>query len=152
MPINDMDGKVVIITGANSGIGKETTLALSRMNAQVVMVCRNEKKGQEVLQEIKKEIPNGKIELMICDLSSQDSIRQFVTTFNETHDRLDVLINNAGVMLFKREVTPDGYENMFAINHLGPFLLTNLLLDKLKASAPSRIVIVASEAERFRKN
>ena len=91
------------------------------MNAQVVMVCRNEKKGQEVLQEIKKEIPNGKIELMICDLSSQDSIRQFVTTFNETHDRLDVLINNAGVMLFKREVTPDGYENMFAINHLDHF-------------------------------
>ena len=148
---NDMTGKVCLITGANAGIGKETALGLARMHATVVMVCRDGERGFTAQQEIKQQSGNDSIELMICDLASQNSIRRLASDFKERHDRLDVLINNAGVLLREHSLNEDGIENTFAINHLGYFLLTNLLLDVLKKSAPARIVNVASTAHKYGK-
>lgn len=139
-------GKVCLVTGANSGIGKVTATELARMGARVVMVCRDRRRGEAALAEIKQANGNEQIELMLCDLSSQADIRRFADEFKATHDRLDVLVNNAGVYMRKRTVTVDGIEATFAINHLGYFLLTNLLLDLLEQSAPSRIVSVSSDA------
>jgi len=142
----NMSGKVCIVTGANSGIGKVTALELARMGAHVVMVCRDRARGEAALAEIKQATGNDQLELMLCDLSSQADIRRFADEFKATHTRLDVLVNNAGVYLRKRQTTVDKLEATFAINHLGYFLLTNLLLDLLKQSAPSRIVNVSSGA------
>jgi NAD(P)-dependent dehydrogenase (short-subunit alcohol dehydrogenase family) len=142
----NMSGKVCLVTGANSGLGKVTALELARMGAHVVMVCRDRIKGEAALAEIKQASANDHIELMFCDLSSQADIRRFADEFKATHDRLDVLINNAGVYLRKRTMTVNKLEATFAINHLGYFLLTNLLVDLLKQSAPARIVNVASGA------
>jgi NAD(P)-dependent dehydrogenase (short-subunit alcohol dehydrogenase family) len=147
----DMTGKICVVTGANSGIGKETTLALAKLGATVVMVCRDQERGEKAQLEIKQKGGGDKVELTICDLSSQNSIRQFAADFKQRHDRLDVLVNNAGVLLRERSLTEDGIESTFAINHLGYFLLTNLLLDVLKRSAPSRIVNVASTAHKYGK-
>jgi len=144
-----MTGKVCIVTGANTGIGKETALELAKLGATVVMVCRDRHRGEEALREIKQKSGNDNVALMLCDLSSQRSIRQFATDFMYKHDRLDVLVNNAGVVLRGHSMTEDGVESTFAINHLGYFLLTNLLLDLLKKSAPARIVNVASAAHKF---
>lgn len=146
-----MTGKVCIVTGANTGIGKETALGLAKLRATVVMVCRDRERGEAALREIKQKSGNDRVELMICDFSSQNSIRQFAGDFNQQHDRLYVLVNNAGVVLRERSMTEDGLESTFAINHLGYFLLTNLLLDVLKKSAPSRIVNVASTAHKYGK-
>jgi NAD(P)-dependent dehydrogenase (short-subunit alcohol dehydrogenase family) len=151
MTKNDMTGKVCLITGANTGIGKETALGLARMRATVVMVCRDGERGFTAQHEIKQQSGNDSIELMICDLASQNSIRRLASGFKERHDRLDVLINNAGVLLREHSLNEDGIENTFAINHLGYFLLSNLLLDVLKKSAPSRIVNVASTAHKYGK-
>jgi NAD(P)-dependent dehydrogenase (short-subunit alcohol dehydrogenase family) len=140
----NMAGKVALITGANSGIGKETALALARMGANLVMVCRDRERGLAALEEIKTKSGNSSIELMICDLSSQTQIRKLAVEFKQKHARLDLLINNAGVILTRRRVTEDGIESTFAINHLAYFLLTNLLLDLIKQSAPARIVNVSS--------
>jgi len=146
-----MTGKVCIVTGANTGIGKETALGLAKLRATVVMVCRDRKRGEAAQREIKQKSGNDRVELMICDFSSQNSVRQFARNFNERHARLDVLVNNAGVVLRERSMTEEGLESTFAINHLGYFLLTNLLLDVLKKSAPSRIVNVASTAHKYGK-
>lgn len=140
----DMTGKVCIVTGSNSGIGKETALALAKMGATVVMVVRNQEKGQKALDEIVSETGNHSVSLMICDMSSMASIRSFVAELKKRYNRLDVLINNAGAEYVKREVTPEGFERTFAVNYLAPFLLTHELLDLLKASAPSRIINVSS--------
>src|ERR1051325_9742402 len=148
---SNMSGKVYLVTGANSGIGKETALALAKMGARVVMVSRDRARGEAALQEIKQQSGNTALELMLCDLSSQKPTRQFADEFKATHDGLDVLVNNAGVSLRKRTLTADGIEATFAINHLGYFLLTHLLLDLLKRSAPSRIVNVASDAHAYGK-
>jgi retinol dehydrogenase 14 len=148
---NDMTGKVCLITGANAGIGKQTALGLARMHPTVVMVCRDGERGFTSQQEIKQQSGNDSIELMICDLASQNSIRRLASDFKERHDRLDVLINNAGVLLREHSLNEDGIENTFATNHLGYFLLTNLLLDVLKKSAPARIVNVASTAHKYGK-
>ncbi len=142
----DMTSKVCIVTGANSGIGKETARALAKMGAKVVMVVRNQQAGEEVRQEIIKETRNEAIELMIADLFSMDEVRRLASDFKKTHTRLDVLINNAGGIFPTREVTVDGFERTFALNHLAPFLLTHELLELLKASAPSRIINVSSAA------
>ena len=142
-----MKGKVCLVTGANSGIGKETALGLAEMGAIVVMVCRNQAKGEAALTEIKTKSGNENIELLAADLSSQQSIRELATTFKQRYSQLDVLINNAGVALLTRSETSDGFERMFAINYLAPFLLTNLLLDVVKASAPARIINVSSAAQ-----
>ena len=146
-----MVGKVCIVTGANTGIGKETALGLARLGATVVLVCRDHQRGEEAQRDIKQKTGNNNVELMLCDLSSQRSITQFTTEFAQRHDRLDVLVNNAGVVLRGRSMTEDGVESTFGINHLGYFLVTNLLLDLLKKSAPSRIVNVASAAHRYGK-
>ena len=137
-------GKICVITGSNSGIGKETAIALARMGATIVMVVRDQERGEKARTEIVKQTGNSSVDLMICDLSSMDSIRKFAAEFREKYDRLHVLINNAGASFSKRELTSEGFERNFAVNYLGPFLLTHELLDLLKASAPSRIINVSS--------
>ncbi len=143
-----MNGKVCVIAGANSGIGKATAKGLAKLGATVVLVCLSKEKGNKALREIKSETGNDKIDLLIADLSSQKSIRDLVSSFKTNYDKLDVLINNAGVYRNKRTVTEDGIETTFAVNHLAYFLLSNLLLDELKASPSSRIINVASGLER----
>ena len=142
----NMQGKVCIVTGANSGIGKATALGLAQMGATVVMVSRNKVKGEEAQNEIKEKSGNDAIDLMLADLSSQESIRQLAENFQQHYEQLHVLINNAGVVNLTRRETSDEYEMMFAVNYLAPFLLTNLLLEKLKASAPARIINVSSDS------
>jgi NAD(P)-dependent dehydrogenase (short-subunit alcohol dehydrogenase family) len=144
-------GKTCLVTGANAGIGKETAVGLAKLGAKVVMVCRDAQRGEAARQEIKQISGNEAVELMICDLSSQVSIRQFAAAFKQRYDRLDVLVNNAGVLLRERSLTEDGVESTFAVNHLGYFMVTNLLLDLLKKRAPSRIVNVASTAHKYGK-
>jgi retinol dehydrogenase 14 len=146
---NQLRGKTVIVTGANTGIGKETALGLARLGATVVMACRDRQRGEAAQQDIKQTTGNDQVELMICDFASQSSIRQFAEAFKQRHNRLDVLVNNAGVVLRMRSTTEDGFERTFATNHLGYFLVTNLLLDVLKKSAPARIVNVASTAHKY---
>ena len=142
---HSMQGKVCLITGANSGLGKATALGLANMGATVVLVCRDQSRGEAAQAEIKAQSGNESVDLLLADLASQTSIRQLADEVKARYPRLHVLVNNAGVMPSKRTMTADGLEANFAINHLGPFLLTNLLLDVLKASAPSRIVFVASQ-------
>ncbi len=144
-----MKGKICLVTGANSGIGKVTALELARAGATVVMVARNKAKGEEALAEVRRASGSNTVELMLADLSSQKSIRSLAEQFKAKYDRLDVLVNNAGAILSNRELSVDGYEMTFALNHLGYFLLTNLLLDRLKAGAPSRVVNVSSAAHRM---
>jgi NAD(P)-dependent dehydrogenase (short-subunit alcohol dehydrogenase family) len=149
--VEDMNGKICLLTGANAGIGKVTAKKLAEQGATVVMVCRNKQKGEAALDEIGKSSGNGNVELMIADLSSQAEIRRLAEEFKARHSRLDVLVNNAGVYLPKRTLTVDRIETTFAVNHLAYFLLTNLLLEVLKQSAPSRIVSVSSEAHQYGK-
>jgi retinol dehydrogenase-14 len=142
-----MSEKVCLITGATSGIGKATAMGLANMGASVVMVGRDRGRGETAMSEIKEGNPNASVDLMLADVSSQEEIRRLAGEFREAYPRLDVLINNAGVFLSKRITTADGIEMTLAVNHLAYFLLTNLLLDMLKASAPSRIVNVSSGAQ-----
>ncbi len=146
-----IEDKICIITGANSGIGKATTLGLAKMNAVVVMLCRSKEAGEEAQKEIIGESGNNRVDLFLCDLSSQEQIRRVVDEFNQKYKTLHVLINNAGVMAAKRKLSVDGFEMNFAVNHLAPFLLTNLLLDVLKKSVPSRIINVSSGAHKMAK-
>jgi NAD(P)-dependent dehydrogenase (short-subunit alcohol dehydrogenase family) len=141
--MSEMKGKICIVTGSNSGIGKETALGLAKMGAHVVMVVRNQERGEKARLEIAKQAGNN-IDLMMCDLSSMDSIGRFAQEFRSKYSRLDVLVNNAGAMFNKREVTSEGFERTLAVNYLGPFLLTHELLGLLKSSAPSRIINVSS--------
>ena len=142
---------IVLVTGANSGIGKAAAIALGRMGANVVMLCRDKGRGEEALHDIKKQCGSHKIELMLCDLSSLKSINSFCDEFLKKYKRLDVLINNAGTLKQVRRETEDGYELSLAVNYLAVFLLTNRLLPLLKASAPSRIVNVSSFGHRWGK-
>ena len=147
-----MRGKVVMVTGANSGIGRETALELARLGAHVVCVCRDKTRGEEVVREIRAvtgATDEGRAELGLCDLSSQKSIREFADSFVRTHDKLDVLVNNAGLIVPERKTTVDGHELTFGLNHLGYFLLTDRLLPLLEKSAPARIVNVSSHAQRM---
>ncbi len=142
-----MQGKICMITGANSGIGKATALGLAQMGATVVLVSRDRARGEEAQNEIKAKSGNDAIDLLLADLSSQQSIRQLVEDFKQRYTRLHVLINNAGVFALTWRETVDGLEMSFAVNVLAPFLLTNLLLDVIKASAPARIVNVSSNQQ-----
>ncbi len=149
-----MGGKRCLITGANTGIGKETAAGLAEMGADIVMVCRSQSKGAAAAEEIRKRAsragPSGQppdIDLLVADLSSQREVRKLAQDVKDTYERLDVLISNAGVITPRRKLTIDGLESQFAVNHLAPFLLCNLLRPLLEASAPSRIVIVASQVE-----
>lgn len=143
-----MTGKTCVVTGANSGIGKETSLGLAQMGARVVLVCRNAEKGQAALEDIRRDSASSQLELLIAEMSSQASVRALADQIRRKCPRLDVLINNAGAAVPKRTLSADGIEKTLAANHLGAALLTQLLLDLLKASAPSRIVNVSSEAQR----
>jgi len=144
MPPASMSGNICIVTGANSGIGKETALGLARMGARVVMVSRNAEKGKAALEEIRRESGSSQVDLLIADMSSQASVRALAEEIRQKYPRLDVLVNNAGGGAPARKLSADGIEMTLATNHLGPALLTLLLLDLLKASAPSRIVNVSS--------
>jgi NAD(P)-dependent dehydrogenase (short-subunit alcohol dehydrogenase family) len=139
-----MEGKFVIVTGSNSGIGKATARALAGMGATVVMAVRNQEKGERAREEIVAETGNKSVSVMVCDVASRDSIRRFAESFKEEYDRLDVLINNAGAVFAKRQLSVDGIESSMAVNYLGPFLLTRELLPLLEASSPSRIVNLSS--------
>lgn len=137
-----------MVTGANAGIGKVTARELARMGATIVMVCRSQARGTAALAEIKRDSGNNDVHLLLADLASQASIRQLVDTFTTDFDRLDVLVNNAGAIFGQRQISPDGLEMTFALNHMGYFLLTLGLLPLLKRSAPSRIINVSSDAHR----
>ncbi len=143
-----MEGKVVLITGGTSGIGRAAATALAAMGAEVVVSGRNRERGEAALAEIRRASGNEKVSLMLADLAVQAEVRGLAEGFKERHDRLDVLVNNAGLIRSERAETPDGIELTLAVNHLAPFLLTNLLLDLLRESAPSRIITVSSEARR----
>ena len=144
MPPASMSGKICIVTGANSGIGKETALGLAQMGARVIMVCRNAEKGKAALEEIRREFGSSQVDLLIADMSSQASVRALAEQIQRKYSRLDVLVNNAGCAALARTLSAEGIEMTLATNHLGAALLTLLLLDLLKASAPSRIVNVSS--------
>lgn len=146
-----MEGRICLITGANSGIGKVTAKALAKMNAMVVMVCRDKERGDKAQKEIIEQTGNNQVDLLLCDLSSKEQIRKLVKEFKEKYQNLHILINNAGIMLKKRELSVDGIEMNFAVHVIAPFLLTNLLLDVLKKSTPSRIINVTSAAHRRAK-
>lgn len=143
--IPSQEGKKIILTGANSGIGFGATKALSKKGAHVIMAVRNEEKGQNALKKIKKENPKANLELMLVDLADFQSIHSFSEEFLRKHDRLDILINNAGVMSPpERKLTKQGFELQFGVNHLGHFLLTGLLLDIIKQTPNSRIAVQSS--------
>jgi NAD(P)-dependent dehydrogenase (short-subunit alcohol dehydrogenase family) len=144
----NMAGKVCLVTGGNSGIGRETALGLARLGATVAIVSRDRAKGEAALSEIKRQSGNENVDLLVADLSSLDSVRQLAQEFRGKYSKLHVLVNNAGVFLPRRFVTADGFESTFATNHLGHFLLSNLLLDVLKASAPARVINVTSDAHK----
>src|SRR5579862_1818655 len=151
MPPARMSGKICIVTGANSGIGKETALGLAQMGARVIMVCRNAEKARAALEEIRRESGSSQVDLLIADMSSQASVRALAEQIQQKFPRLDVLVNNAGCAAPARTLSADGIEMTLATNHLGAALLVFLLLDLLKASAPSRIVNVSSsEAQSAR--
>lgn len=144
----DMHGKVVLITGGNTGIGKETAIALAKLGASVTITSRNPDKGAAALADIRRQAGSDAVECMRLDLASLASVRSFAAEFLATHPRLDVLINNAGLILSERSETEDGFESTIGINHLGHFALTGLLLERLKHSAPARIVVLSSDAHR----
>jgi len=141
-----MKDKIVLITGANSGIGKETTRALAKKGATIVMACRNLERAESVCEMIKAESGNTNIEVMKLDLASLKSIRNFTQEFSARYQKLNVLINNAGTFCMKREETEDGFEKTIAINHLAPFLLTYELLPILEKTSEARIINVGSDA------
>lgn len=158
LDLKDLDNTVCVVTGANSGIGKETAKGLARLGAHVVMVCRDQERGRDAQAEIQAVAQKAKprradaTDLYIADLSVQEEVYHLGETLRADYDRLDVLINNAGVLLAHREETPDDVETTFAVNHLAPFLLTHLVLPLLKETAgragEARVVTVSSEAHR----
>lgn len=148
MEVADMTGRTVVVTGGNSGIGKETALALAKSGARVVITARDPSRGEDAVAHIRSASGNRDVELVVFDLGNMASVRSGASRILSVCDRIDVLVNNAGVVLSERQETPDGFEATFAINHLGPFLLTQLLLERIKRSAPARIVTVASTAHK----
>ena len=142
----NLENRVFLVTGANSGIGKATALGLARLGGTVVMACRSATRGEAARQDVVRDSGNSKVYLETVDLASEESTRSFAEQFKRKYPRLDVLVNNAGVYTSHREVTQDGLERTFEVNYLSGFLLTHLLLDLLKKSAPSRIVNVSSSA------
>ncbi len=146
----DMAGATIVITGATAGIGKATAVALARLGASLVIPTRDRARGEAARREILAAKPDARVDLLDADLASLASVRALAAQLLATYPRIDVLVNNAGGSRPTRQLSPDGYELTFAVNYLAPFLLTNLLLDRLKASAPARIVNVASAAHARR--
>ena len=147
----DLSGKVAIVTGANSGLGLETSAGLAARGATVVMACRDPKRASSALDDVRRRAPGAKVETMALDLADLSSIRAFATAFKARYSRLDILCNNAGVMHLPYQKTRDGFEMQIGTNHLGHFALTGLLLDRLNATPQARVVNVASVAHRFTK-
>jgi NAD(P)-dependent dehydrogenase (short-subunit alcohol dehydrogenase family) len=141
-----MKGKVVLITGATSGIGKVSAITLAGMGATVVVIGRNLERGKVLLKEIERRTGSRETDFIMGDLASLDDVRSAALTFNSRYDRLDALLDNAGGINGKRMVTEDGFEYTFGVNHLAHFVLTQLVLDRLKSSAPSRVVVTSSAA------
>jgi len=148
MSAPNLGGKCCMVTGASAGLGRATALALARTGASLTLVCRDRSRGEKTFDEIRRETGNAAINLMLADLSAQKSIRKLASDFLARGEPLDILVNNAGVFNLKRSVTEDNIETVFAVNHLSYFMLTLLLLARLKQSARARIVNVASEAHR----
>jgi NAD(P)-dependent dehydrogenase (short-subunit alcohol dehydrogenase family) len=138
-----------VITGANTGIGKETAIDLAKRGGKIYIACRDIHRGQEAIKDIKEKSQNDNIHFLQLDLASLESIRDFSKQFHDLEPKLDILINNAGVMMTPQSTTKDGFELQFGTNHLGHFLLTNLLLDLLKCASPSRVVVVSAELHRI---
>jgi NAD(P)-dependent dehydrogenase (short-subunit alcohol dehydrogenase family) len=143
-----MEGKLCLVTGGTSGIGLETARGLAALGARVVIVGRNRQRGERAVAELRATTGNEQVSFLQGDLSSQADTRRLAAQFLGQSERLDVLVNNAGGFFLRRVFSPEGIEMTFALNHLSYFLLTHLLLERLKASAPSRIVNVASESHR----
>ena len=142
-----LDGKTVVITGGNTGIGLETAVDLAKRNARVILGCRSVERGERAAVEVRKRSGNDNVVFVQLDLASLDSVRKFAAKILEEEPRVDILINNAGIMgLPERTLTQDGFEMQFGVNHLGHFLLTNLLLDRIKEAPSARIVTVSSKA------
>lgn len=141
--------KIAIITGANTGLGLETTKAFAKRNIEVVMACRNESKAEKAKAEILNEVPKAQLKILKLDLSSLDAVRSFAEKFKSEYDRLDILVNNAGLMIPPYGKTKDGFELQFGINYLGHFLLTGLLLEPLKNAAEARVVSLSSLAHKW---
>jgi retinol dehydrogenase-12 len=143
-----MGDKICVVTGANSGIGLEIVRGLARQGETVVLVGRDERRLADARAQVQRDTGSEQLDVLLADFAALDSVRACAAAFRERYDRLDVLVNNAGLVLNRREVTRDGYEKTLQINHLAPFLLTGLLLDRVEASAPARIVNVSSDAHR----
>ena len=148
MDVADMTGKTVVITGGNSGIGLETAVALAKAGAKTLITARDRARGEAALADIRARSGHDDVDLVVFDLGSIASIRAGAAAILARCDRIDVLVNNAGLVLSERRETEDGFEATFGINHLGHFVLTELLLDRIKNSAPARIVNVASTAHK----
>lgn len=144
--MNTMQGKVCLITGGTNGIGKSAAQALASLGAMVIIVGRDAQKTSQVVEEIRSATGSKNVDSLLADLTSQQDIRRLASDFQRRYARLHVLLNNAGGAFLTRQLSVDGLEMTFALNHLAYFLLTNLLLDMLKASAPARIINVASDA------
>lgn len=144
-----LDGKTALVTGGTSGIGQETALALATLGATLVLPARNPARAAETVKRIQAQVPGARVDVVEMDLSSQKSIATAAALLLKSHPTLHILVNNAGVVLITREQSVDGVESMLATNHLGPFLLTNLLLPALRAAGNARVVTVASDAEKF---
>jgi len=147
-----MNDKTVVITGANTGIGKETAIGLSEMGATVVIACRNREKAESAATEIRSRSGNDDVQLVDLDLADLDSVAACAKEVLDRFERIDVLINNAGLQLKERTHTKQGFETTFGVNHLGHFLLTDLLLDRIRASAPARIVNLSSVGHNFARS
>jgi NAD(P)-dependent dehydrogenase (short-subunit alcohol dehydrogenase family) len=147
--IPDQSGRIAVVTGANSGLGLVTSRELARAGAAVVMACRNLEKGHTAVEKIRAAVPGAQLQLEELDLASLESVRGFAERFKATHDGLDLLINNAGVMAPPRRRTADGFELQFGTNHLGHFLLTALLLDAMEGRDDARVVTLSSNAHKF---
>lgn len=147
--IPDLSGKVILVTGANSGIGFEATKEFGRKGAHVIMACRNMSKAEAALAALQRELPQGGFEIMHLDLASQKSVHAFANAFNAKFDQLDVLVNNAGIMMVPYGKTEDGLERQMGTNHFGHFALTGLLIDLLKATPNARVVSISSGGHRF---
>ena len=146
--IPDQSGRVAIVTGANAGIGYETARALAEKGARVVLACRSQERGADAVRRIETLQPSGSVELMLLDLADLDSVRAFAETFLQRHVRLDLLINNAGVMVPPESKTAAGFELQFGVNVVGHFALTGLLMDRINATSDARVVTVSSLAHR----
>ena len=149
VPLGDLTGRVIVVTGGNSGIGKATATRLAAAGARVIITARDRPRGEAAVAAIRRAAgPTAEVEVRHLDLADLASVRTFAAGLNRDLDRLDVLVNNAGAMHSSRQTTADGFELTMGANHLGPFLLTNLLRDLLVAAAPARVVTVASVAHR----